>query len=187
MNRWCNFEALSDTITVQFHADEYSVHGPTHWRRVEQNGLWLCDRTGADLFVVRLFAWFHDSKRINEYTDPQHGLRGAEYAVSLRGVHFDIEDEAFEKLVYACIWHTDRDHSDDITIGTCWDADRLDLGRVGAIPSADFMSTPFGKEVARAGSFYSFLSKDKNEPNQALEPTRLLVTDRAPSSTLRAK
>jgi hypothetical protein len=27
----------------------------------------------------------------------------------------------------------------------------------------------------------------KSEPNKALEPTRLLVTDRAPSSTLRAK
>lgn len=166
MNRWCNFEALSDAITAQFHADEYSVHGPSHWRRVEQNGVWLCERTGADVLVVRLFAWFHDSKRINDYTDPQHGSRGAAYAASLRGSLFEIEDEAFGKLIYACTWHTDKDHSDDMTIGTCWDADRLDLGRVGAIPSGDFMSTSFGKEVAQAGSFYPFISEDKNEPNK---------------------
>lgn len=28
-------------------------------------------------------------------------------------------------------WHTDRDFTDDLTIGACGDADRLDLGRVG--------------------------------------------------------
>jgi len=38
-----------------------------------------------------------------------------------------------------------------ISIGTCWDADRLDLGRVGVIPSVNFMSTPAGKEVVRVG------------------------------------
>ena len=38
-----------------------------------------------------------------------------------------------------------------ITIGTCWDADRLDLGRVGVIPSVDFMSTQDGKEAACVG------------------------------------
>ena len=55
------------------------------------------------------------------------------------------------------IWHTDAEHSDDVTIGTCWDADRLDLGRVGIIPDEAFMSTDFGKEIARKGSIYSFL------------------------------
>lgn len=156
--RWCDFEKLQATLSGQFHGDAYSVHGPAHWRRVEQNGLWLTERTGADVLVVRLFAWFHDCKRVNDYTDPEHGKRGAAYAAELRGRLFDLEDAAFESLAYACIWHTDKDHADDITIGTCWDADRLDLGRVGAIPSADFMSTAFGKQVANAGSFYPFVS-----------------------------
>ena len=40
-----------------------------------------------------------------------------------------------------------------LTIGACRDADRLDLGRVGAIPSPDFMNTPFGRKVAKAGGF----------------------------------
>ncbi len=160
--RWCDFERLAELITQQFRDDGYSVHGPAHWRRVEQNGLWLCRRNPADQLVVRLFAWFHDAKRENDYTDPGHGRRGADFAHALRGKLFDLEDSAFEKLAYACTWHTDRDHSPDITIGTCWDADRLDLGRVGAIPSPEFMSTNFGREVAKAGSFYSFISEDEN-------------------------
>ena len=47
-------------------------------------------------------------------------------------------------------------NDDAITIGTCWDADRLDLGRVGIIPSSDFMSTQAGKESARAAYSFSF-------------------------------
>lgn len=33
------------------------------------------------------------------------------------------------------------------------------LGRVGVIPAAEFMSTAFAKQVAEAGSFYSFMSE----------------------------
>lgn len=154
--RWCDFEKLAEHLVREFPGSRYSIHGETHWRRVEQNGLRLAGRTGADLFVIRLFAWFHDSKRENDDTDPGHGRRGAEYAITLRGEFFELEDEAFGKLVYACIWHTDQDRSDDPTIGTCWDADRLDLGRVGVIPAAGFMSTEFGRQVADAGSFFLF-------------------------------
>jgi uncharacterized protein len=149
--RWCNFEKLSEAVAVQYRAEEDSVHGPSHWRRVERNGLILSYRTGADVLVVRLFAWFHDSRRINDYTDSGHGFRGTEYVASLRGELFDLEDAAFQSLTYACTWHTDKVYSEDITIGTCWDADRLDLARVGVIPSVDFMSTQAGKELAYAG------------------------------------
>ena len=163
-SRWCDFDKLIATVSGQFHAGPHSVHGPDHWRRVEQNGLWLATQTGADILVTRLFAWFHDAKRENEYTDPDHGRRGGEYAISLRGKFFDLEDAAFESLVYACTWHTDGEFSNDPTIGTCWDSDRLDLGRVGMIPSSKFMSTAFGKEVADAGSFFLFLDRIQVSP-----------------------
>lgn len=159
--RWCNFDALAETIIRQYRDPGYSVHGPTHWRRVEQNGLWLARRTQADALVVRLFAWFHDSRRENDHTDPDHGRRGAKFAEELRGTCFDLEDDAFATLSHACIWHTEKDFSADATIGTCWDADRLDLGRVGITPSPQFMSTEFGRSVARAGSFGPFLSLEE--------------------------
>ena len=158
-SRWCDFDELIRTVSSQFRLGSYSDHGPHHWKRVEQNGLWLATQTGADLMVVRLFAWFHDAKRENECNDPDHGRRGGEYATSLRGKLFDLDDAAFESLVSACVGHTDEQFSSDPVIGTCWDADRLDLGRVGMIPSPDYMSTAFGKEVANAGSFYPFLDR----------------------------
>lgn len=154
--RWCDFAELSRTLVVGFALGGASIHGLSHWRRVERNGLWLAERSGGDLFVVRLFAWFHDSRRVNDWTDPDHGRRGADYAVSLRGRLFDLEDEAFALLHHACVWHTDAERSEDPTLGSCWDADRLDLGRAGIVPSADFMSTAAGREAARAG--HPFLS-----------------------------
>lgn len=149
--RWCDFEELGKRVADQFALGSHSIHGPSHWRRVESNGLWLADRSGGDLFIVRLFAWFHDSRRMNDHYDPDHGKRGADFALTQRGSLFDMEDSAFDALAFACIWHTDRDHTDDTTIGCCWDADRLDLGRAGIIPSPALMSTAAGIEAARDG------------------------------------
>jgi len=145
-------------VTAQFPLDLDSIHGPAHWRRVERNALLLADRTGADGTVVRLFAVFHDAQRRNENHDPQHGRRGATLAHEMRGSHFDLDDASFAKLVHACTWHTEEARNDDPTIGTCFDADRLDLGRVGIIPDPAFMSTDFGREIARVGSIQPFLA-----------------------------
>ena len=152
-----DFDHLWERVTRQFHDPGYSVHGPDHWRRVERNAVLLATRTGADLEVVRLFALFHDSLRENDDWDEGHGTRGAAFAESLRGTDYELSDDRFELLRYACIWHTDGEHHDDPTIGTCWDADRLDLGRVGIIPDAKFMSTAFGKEIADCGSIWPFI------------------------------
>lgn len=141
----------------QYYSSEYSLHGPDHWRRVERNGLVLARRTGADVDVVRLFAVFHDCRRLDDAGDEEHGARGAEFAQELRGKAFDLPDDRFELLRYACIWHTAQLHHPDPTIGTCWDADRLDLGRVGAAPKPEFMSTEFGREIAAFGSLQPFV------------------------------
>ena len=161
-----DFEALWECVTKQYHGSViYSVHGPSHWRRVEQNGLLLASRTGADPIVVRLFALFHDSCRMNDGTDDGHGARGAAYAAQLRNSIYHLDDSSFALLEEACTWHTERDFSNQPTIGTCWDADRLDLGRVGIIPDSNFMSTAFGKEIARVGSIYPFLSQQDQKKN----------------------
>jgi uncharacterized protein len=153
-----DFDRLWQVVASQFHSPHSSLHGPAHWRRVERNGLLLATRTGADVAVVRLFALFHDSRRENDGTDQGHGARGAEYAVSLRGKEYELSDDQLEILRFACIWHTDGEHHADPTIGTCWDADRLDLGRVGIIPEAKFMSTAFGREIANYGSIQPYVT-----------------------------
>jgi uncharacterized protein len=143
-----NWQRLREHVAREFRCDRDSVHGPSHWKRVEQNGIVIAKRSGAVVEVVRLFAYFHDSRREHDGSDNTHGARGAVYAASLRGTLFQLSDEHFELLRYACEWHTHGELSDEPTIGTCWDADRLDLWRVGTKPHVSYMSTEFGRELA---------------------------------------
>ena len=106
-------------------------HGVGHWARVLENGLRLAERTGANTDVVRLFAIFHDSRRMNDSTDLGHGQRGADFAARVRGDLFDIPDADFQLLCTACAGHEHGMIDGSVTVRTCWDADRLDLGRVG--------------------------------------------------------
>ena len=151
------WKALWDYVVREFRGDLGAAHGPAHWRRVERNGLLLASRSGAVIDVVRLFAVFHDSRRERDGWDNAHGARGAEYAATLRGVLFELSDAHFELLQYACKWHTDGRLSEEPTVGTCWDADRLDLGRVGTQLIPRYMSTEFGREIAARGSIEPFL------------------------------
>jgi uncharacterized protein len=116
-------------------------HGVAHWARVLENGLRLAEETGADIQVVELFAILHDCRRTSEGLDPKHGPRAAAYAEELRGRLVDLPDRAFRVLHHACAGHTRQRTHADITIQTCWDADRLDLGRVGITPNPSLLCT----------------------------------------------
>ena len=133
--------AILDTYTLP----RDGTHGVAHWARVLENGIRLAKETGANVEVITLFAVFHDSKRINEVTDPGHGQRGADFAAELRGNLFDLPDNEFGLLYEACAEHTGGTMHDDITVQTCWDADRLDLGRVGIMPHLSKLCTKAAK------------------------------------------
>jgi uncharacterized protein len=126
---------LMRAVVSQFRLPLRSPHGPAHWMRVRTNGLYLASETGANPRVVELFALFHDSCRASDGRDPQHGPRGAVLAESMREqALFRCSDAELELLVVACHGHThERTHADP-TIAACWDADRLDLPRVGIVP-----------------------------------------------------
>jgi uncharacterized protein len=108
---------------------------------VVENGRALAPHTGARLDVVELFAVLHDACRRNEGIDPGHGLRGARLARSLRAL-LALDDPGFELLFEACARHTDGLLDGDPTVQTCWDADRLDLFRVGIYPRPEHLCTP---------------------------------------------
>jgi uncharacterized protein len=105
---------------------------------------------GADLLVVELFAFLHDSQRRNEFEDEFHGERAAEFAASMNHRYFDLEATQLTKLVSAIRSHSDGDVHQCSTIQTCWDADRLDLGRVGIKPSARYLSPIAVKQIQTA-------------------------------------
>jgi uncharacterized protein len=116
-------------------------HGVVHWARVFENGLRIAEANGADVDVVMLFALFHDARRINEDRDHGHGQRGGDFAKSLRGTLVHRDDHRFDLLYEACRLHTDGHTEADPTIQACWDADRLDLGRVGVKPARHRLCT----------------------------------------------
>jgi uncharacterized protein len=125
-----------------------SVHGPSHWQRVEKFSLRIAASSGADLTVVRLFALLHDSCRQNDGDDPDHGPRAAEMLDRIVPSVFSLDRIRLDVLKHAIRLHTSGLTTEDPTVGTCWDADRLDIGRVGIIPSSRFMSTSAGKEIS---------------------------------------
>jgi uncharacterized protein len=110
-----------------------------------ENGLRLAEETSANIEVVSLFAVLHDSRRVSETIDPEHGIRAAEFARALRGRLLDLPGPEFHRLHRACSGHTHERTHPDITIQTCWDADRLDLGRVGITPHPSRLCTEAAK------------------------------------------
>lgn len=134
-----------------FPLGELSIHGPSHWRRVEKFAIRIAAHTeGADLTVCRLFAIYHDSCRLNEGLDYEHGPLAAEMLKSRflnLTTAFAFDASRFELLLYAIAHHTTGETSPDPTIGACWDADRLDLGRVGTQPHPRYMSTEYTKNT----------------------------------------
>jgi uncharacterized protein len=109
-------------------------HGIDHWDRVHANGLKLCKYFNADPEVIRYFAYLHDSCRSNEDMDPKHGPRAAKFIDELRD-DIDLDDSQVRLLKRACSGHTHANSGIqaglDDTLACCWNADRLDIERVG--------------------------------------------------------
>jgi uncharacterized protein len=108
--------------------------------------LLLAPETGANPRVVELFAYLHDSRRLDEYEDPGHGARAVEYLAGPRDHYFQVTDSELELLAHACELHSDGLMDGDATVRTCWDADRLDLGRVGIRPQPRYLCTEAARD-----------------------------------------
>lgn len=124
------------------------IHGAGHWARVRQNGLILAECSGRSTStrVIELFAFLHDSCRRHDGGDPGHGDRAA---ASVEGLLDDLPalgQEEKDLLVYACARHSDGLLDADLTVQICWDADRLDLGRVGIRVRPERLCTPAARD-----------------------------------------
>ena len=135
---------LLEKIRHQYRLHWLGTHGVIHWGRVYENGIKLAEQDGVNTDVVQFFSIFHDSRRRNESTDKGHGERGAQLALKMRA-DISLNDHDFLLLITACSLHTSARTHDDITVQACFDSDRLDLGRVGTVPDADYLCTPVAK------------------------------------------
>tara|TARA_B100002019_G_C20943408_1_gene437969 strand:- start:137 stop:583 length:447 start_codon:yes stop_codon:yes gene_type:complete len=126
------------------------IHGLRHWKNVEENGLFLAHGKNINLKIISYFSYLHDCCRENENSDPLHGPRAARYAKRNREL-FDLNDVDFKKLIRACSGHTFAEPSNTINLDhevlICWDADRLDLTRVGIRPDPERLFTKEAKMI----------------------------------------
>jgi uncharacterized protein len=142
-----DFITLADWIEATQSGAKSSLHGSNHWRRVAAAGLALADsEPQADRELLLLFALLHDSQRLNDNEDPLHPARAADFAATL---DLHLSEERMATLLFALRHHTDGQVNEDPTIAVCWDADRLNLWRVGIQPSPDLLSTPEAKKRER--------------------------------------
>ena len=149
-------------IYEQYRLHWEGVHGYEHWVRVRERGLVLAQETGACPTIVSLFAFLHDCARWDDFHDVDHGPRAAALVPGLNGQYFDLSAEQEAILVEAIAGHTVRQWHDDPTIATCWDADRLDLIRLGIRPKPECLST----EAAKRWSLELAASLGGNPPEK---------------------
>jgi uncharacterized protein len=143
------FAALAEPHAANLRS---TIHGLDHARAVQTIGRTLArDTTGADLAVVDAFAAFHDALRVRDDDDPQHGPRAADLIRDLHAAgRLPLDDVQAETLSHAIERHTLGETTDDPTVGVAWDADRLDLVRLGRPPFPALMSTRAGRREAEA-------------------------------------
>jgi uncharacterized protein len=135
--------SLVDVTLARAWRRDSELHGDEHWRCVTASGLALAPRIGGvDRTLVFCFGLLHDTRRLNDAIDPDHGPRAASFARELRAEGVLMADDGrFALLLDALTHHSAGFVSDEPTIGTCWDADRLHLPRVSISPRADLFST----------------------------------------------
>ena len=139
---------LMQYIHNRFRLGPYSIHGPAHWQRVWENGARLAALNGANLKVVALFAFTHDVARQDEGADWQHGPRAARLIeTEMQGKYIHLPTEELDLLVTAVREHTNGHCNGNLTVRTCWDADRLDLGRAGIRPDPRRLCTEHAREA----------------------------------------
>jgi len=139
-------KSLIQLLRDVFPLDWEGIHGAPHWTRVRHNGLKLAPSTGARTDVIEYFAFLHDSCRLDDGQDRHHGPRAVQFAKQIREEHIRLDGSGFELLLAALEGHTGGTVAEDITIATCWDADRLDLGRVHIKPDPRLLMTEPARE-----------------------------------------
>ncbi len=140
---------LIEVLRNRFRLHWKGIHGASHWSRVRQSGLLLAERIGphVNVRVVELFAFLHDSCRHDDGYDPMHGTRAAASVSELAEDLPALSREERELLGYACTHHSDGLREAEVTVQVCWDADRLDLGRVGQVPDPERLCTPAARDA----------------------------------------
>lgn len=156
-----NFTRLDifQTVTKEFQLELNGDHGISHWQRVYNNCLELGRFYNINSNVFELFALLHDSKREDEFEDKNHGKRAALFVKELvdKSV-INLSKEDKNRLIFACSNHTKSNKRaklyHDMVVQICFDADRLDIGRVGTVPEQSYFCTQYAKDIVKNEQYF---------------------------------
>ena len=146
-----SISALKDYIAENKQVWHSPFHGINHWDNVWMNGQEIGWAVDADMEVVEYFSYLHDCQRWSEGSDWLHGPRAAQFAHENREL-FDLSSSQFKDLIGAVAGHTKLQPGckagENPTIAACWDADRLDIWRVGYAVDPRYLFTERAKDLA---------------------------------------
>lgn len=143
-------QRLCRAVLAQYRLDAGDdLHGLPHWARVARNGLWLAAAAGIAPRLVEPFALLHDACREDDGSDPGHGPRAAALAGVLSPALLELDAAEILLLREACALHTRGRIVAHPALQVCWDADRLDLPRLGIPLDARRLCTEAARAVAR--------------------------------------
>ena len=145
--KWLFFSKVEILLPKLQASGMSKMHGRGHSLRVERLGLHLAKETKADEKILKLFASLHDTERKTDGKDKQHGKRAADVLLKKKHKYSFLSAKQFATLVYAIRFHNDGKISRDPTIGTCWDADRLELYRFAMDVNPAYLSTKAAKKI----------------------------------------
>ncbi len=130
--------------------DSSETYGDRHWRATALTGLHLTELTpGADAEGVVMFACLFDVMREGDGPDRAHAARAADLFLELvaEGLDgFPPDSPRSEAMEYAIRFHEAGLITDDVVVGVCWDADRLQAFRLGVRPKLHSLSTRAAKD-----------------------------------------
>lgn len=123
------------------------IHGPSHWDMVGLTAAILLSANGHNPVIGHLFGSLHDCCREDDYGDPKHGERAAQFCTTIRD-SLPLNDADFAGLYYACSVHNSGlTATEGSIVGCLCDADRIDLGRVGFSVNPIFLSTRHARDL----------------------------------------
>lgn len=120
-----------------------------HAKRIINFGRYLAKQNGANMNVVILFAALHDSEK-KDTNNPEHGAMAAKKIGDFyHYLFYNLSSQEKESVKKACELHSTEIKTGDVTIDTCIDANRLEIGRYGIEYDIEKFATEEGRKLAQ--------------------------------------
>ena len=125
-----------------------ALHGISHLRRVSILSGRLASAVGEDVEAAVVMGFLHDCARTDDKAGDGHAHDSSVLARCLLGRFYPHLDA--DRICHAIARHADGEVTDDGLAACLWDADRLELKRIGREIDLDLLSTEVARRLARA-------------------------------------